>query len=154
MAQPKILLPYNFTRQDRKALDFAIQTFAHQKAAEVTLFNVYTPVPEMNAASNPVLEKMAANLRYLSQVIRERNEVLEKEMIRLVDGGFLDGQVRVLYRPRKKEIATEIVDAAWETKCNLVVLNRRPGKVGRFFTGSIFSKVVAALSGVTVCVVS
>lgn len=154
MATQNLLLPYNFTHQDQKALDFVIQTFASQEHFEITLFNVYTPVPEINSAQNPILEKMKANLLYLSQVIMERKEALEHARQHLVSHGFADGHVQAVYRPRKKEIAAEIVGAALENKSTLVVLSRRPGKVSRFFTGSIFSKVVPSLKGVTICIVS
>jgi hypothetical protein len=33
-------------------------------------------------------------------------------------------------------------------------MNRKPGKVTRFFTGSVFNKVVSALKDKTVCIVS
>lgn len=39
MASEKILLPYNFTGYDQRALDFVIRTFSHLKDVEVTLFH-------------------------------------------------------------------------------------------------------------------
>jgi len=48
MASEKILLPYNFTGYDQRALDFVIRTFSHLKDVEVTLFHTDTPVPEID----------------------------------------------------------------------------------------------------------
>lgn len=38
MAGKKLLLPYNFTDYDKKALDFVVRIFAPLKDAEITLF--------------------------------------------------------------------------------------------------------------------
>jgi len=72
----------------------------------------------------------------------------------LVQNGFTENQVSYLYKPRKKDIIGEIVDIATQDNFNIVVMNRKPGKVTRFFTGSVFSKVVSALKDKTVCIVS
>jgi len=45
MARQKILLPYNFTQNDRKALNFVIRTFPKGTEVEITLFNAYIPAP-------------------------------------------------------------------------------------------------------------
>ena len=42
MAIQKILLPYNFTSLDQKALDFVINVFSHLKDTEITILNAYT----------------------------------------------------------------------------------------------------------------
>jgi hypothetical protein len=54
MATQKLLLPYNFTRLDQRALDFVINTFGKQEEIEVTVFNAYTPVPEIETADSSV----------------------------------------------------------------------------------------------------
>lgn len=48
MATQKILVTYNFTSYDQKALDFVIRTFVHLKDVEITLLNVYTPTIWLN----------------------------------------------------------------------------------------------------------
>ncbi len=47
MATQKILLPYNFTTLDQKALAFTTSTFGHLKEVEITLFCAYTPFPKL-----------------------------------------------------------------------------------------------------------
>ena len=71
-----------------------------------------------------------------------------------MQNGFAENQVSYLYKPRKKDMIGEIVDIATKDNFNIVVMNRKPGKVTRFFTGSVFNKVVSALKGKTVCIVS
>ena len=54
----RILLPYNFTDLDKKALEFVSQTFSHVQGVQVTLFNVYTTVPDITMKDSPVMKKM------------------------------------------------------------------------------------------------
>lgn len=72
MATQKILLPYNFTSHDKKALDFVILNFANRKDVEITLFNAYMPLPEIDMRASPIMEKVTSNLHYLSQRIGEQ----------------------------------------------------------------------------------
>jgi nucleotide-binding universal stress UspA family protein len=154
MATQKILVTYNFTSYDQKALDFVTRTFAHLKDVEVTLLNLYTPVTKIESRESPVMAKFQRNLDYLSQKVKEQEEGLKEARQYLVQNGFTENQVSYLYKPRKKDIVGEIVDIATKDNFNIVVMNRKPGKVTRFFTGSVFNKVVSALKDKTVCIVS
>jgi nucleotide-binding universal stress UspA family protein len=154
MATQKILVTYNFTSYDQKALDFVIRTFVHLKDVEVTLLNIYTPVPKIESRESPVMAKFQRNLDYLAQKVKEQEAGLQEARQYLVQNGFTENQVSYLYKPRKKDIIGEIVDIATKDNFNIVVMNRKPGKVTRFFTGSVFSKVVSALKDKTVCIVS
>ena len=154
MATQKILITYNFTSYDQKALDFVTRTFAHLKDVEVTLLNIYTPVTKIELRESPVMAKFQRNLDYLNQKVKEQEEGLKEARQYLVQNGFNENQVSYLYKPRKKDIIGEIVDIATQDNFNIVVMNRKPGKVTRFFTGSVFNKVVSALKDKTVCIVS
>ena len=154
MATQKLLLPYNFTRFDQKALDFVISTFGKLEEVEVTVFNAYTPVPEIETADSSVTGRLKGSLSYLSQKITEQEVELKTIKQKLVDNGFADGRVHTVFQPRKKEVANEIIDIATNNKFDVIVIGHKPGKATRFFTGSRHSKVIAALKGVTVCVVS
>ncbi len=154
MATQKILVTYNFTSYDQKALDFVIRTFVHLKDVKVTLLNIYTPVPKIESRESPVMAKFQRNLDYLTQKVKEQEAGLQEARQYLVQNGFTENQVSYIYKPRKKDIIGEIVDIATQDNFNIVVMNRKPGKVTRFFTGSVFSKVVSALKDKTVCIVS
>lgn len=154
MAIQKILVTYNFTSYDQKALDFVIRTFVHLKDVEVTLLNVYTPVPEIEMRQSPVMAKFQKNLDYLTQKVKEQETGLKEARQYLVQSGFPENQVSYIYKPRKKDVIGEIVDIATKDNFNIVVMNRKPGKVTRFFTGSVFNKVVSALKDKIVCIVS
>ena len=154
MTNRKVLLPYNFTRSDQKALDFVICTFAKESGVEITLFNSYIPLPDFKASKSTVMERTAESLRYLSQKIKEQENELKGVKLKLLQSGFSEKQIRYIYSPRKKDIASDIVCLATEGKFDLIVLNRVPGKVTRYFTRSIFIKAINALKGITVCIVS
>jgi nucleotide-binding universal stress UspA family protein len=154
MASQKILLPYNFTSYDEKALDFVIRTFAHLKDTEITLFNAHISVPAIELKESPVMEKMRGNLIYLSQQVKEQEGALNKARDKMIQSGFSEKQIRCMFKPRLKDVASEIIKLATKEHFDLVVMNHKPGAIKQFFTGSVHGKVVAALKDTTVCIVS
>ena len=154
MDTPKILLPYNFTSYDKKALDFVCQTFSDKKGAEVTLFNAYTPAPTIEMRGSPIMEQMKDNLSYLSQRVKEQEDALHVIKNHLLGKGFSEDNIDIVFEPKNRDVAGDIIDLAQEGQFNVVVLNRKPGKIARFFAGSVSSKVVAALKNATICIVS
>ena len=154
MDTPKILLPYNFTSNDKKALDFVCRTFSDKKEAQVTLFNAYIPLPAVEMRGSPIMEQMKDTLSYLSLRAKEQEEALKTIKINLLSKGFSGNSIDIVFEPKKRDVAGDIIDLAQDGRFNVVVLNRRPGKIARFFAGSVSSKVVAALKNTTVCIVS
>ena len=151
---PKILFPYNFTSNDKKALDFICRTFSDKKEAQVTLFNAYIPLPAIEMRGSPIMEQMKDTLSYLSLRAKEQEEALKTIKINLLSKGFSENSIDIVFEPKKRDVAGDIIDLAQDGRFNVVVLNRRPGKIARFFAGSVSSKVVAALKNTTVCIVS
>jgi hypothetical protein len=111
VAIKKILLAYNFTRLDQKAVDFAIDTFAHLKDVEITIFNAYTPVPEIEAVDTSITGKLKSSMSYLTQQIAQREAELNEVRQMLLQGGYAEGQVNTEFRPRKRDIASEIIES-------------------------------------------
>ncbi len=154
MAQQKILLPYNFTQNDRKALDFIVRTFAKGDDVQITLFNAYIPVPEIDLQGSPVMQKLKGQLDQLSKKVYEQEHALKDAKQRLLQSGFSKDQVSHIFVPVKKDIASDIIDQVSKGNYDVVVLNRKPAKITRFFTRSVFLKVVEALKDATVCIVN
>jgi hypothetical protein len=154
MDEPKILLPYNFTSYDKKALDFVCRTFPDNKEAQVTLFHAYTPAPPIEMRGSPIMEQMKETLSYLSQRVNEQQDALQTIKSQLLGKGFSEDNIDIVFEPKNKDVASDIIDLAQKGRFNVVVLNRKPGKIVRFFAGSVSSKVVAALKNATVCIVS
>ena len=154
MSAQKILVPYNFTNEDRKALDFVVSMFGPGKDVEITLFNSYIPVPEIEMYGAPIMTKLRDNLRYLSQKVTEQEGGLKKARRYLLDQGFSEQQVRHVFKPKIKDTAGEIIDLAKKEVFDVVVLSHKPGGVTRFLTGSTFGKVVNGLRKKTVCIIT
>jgi len=154
MAALKILLPYNFRSLDQKALAFANSTFGHLDEVEITLFHAYTPLPEIEADSTSVMGKLKGDLSYLSQKIMQQEAELKAVEEKLLQTGFSQNRLHTIFKPRKRDIAAEIIELVTNDNFNVVIINHKSGKASRFFTGSVFSKVVSALKDTTVCIVS
>ena len=150
----KILLPFNFTPNDHKAVDFVIQTFAHLGKVELTVLNAYTPVPDIETQDASVMGKLKGNLNYLGQKVMQQEAALNKVREKLIQGGFGESRVKTVFKARKKDVAAEIVALAAREHFDVIVINHKPGKATRFFTGNVFSKVVNAVKDITVCIVS
>jgi hypothetical protein len=93
-------------------------------------------------------------LSYLAQRINEQDDELKSIKNHLSGKGFSEDKIHIVFEPKQKDIAADIIDLAQNGRFNVVVLNRKPGKIARFFTGSVSGKVVAALKDATVCIVS
>lgn len=156
MAVQRVLLPYNFDDYDHRAMEFVIRMFAGIAEVEVVLFNAYTPAPDIAGRVHEaaILERLKHTLGQFSRRIREQESALHQARDHLVAHGFTSDQVRCVYKPRRSDIATEIVDLASAEPFDLIVINHRPGKATRFFTGSVSSKVIDALKDTAVCVVT
>jgi len=154
MTIQKILLPYNFTHIDKKAVDFVIDIFAHLKDIEITVFNAYTAVPEIETSASSVTGKLKGNLSYLTQKIAEQENELNEVQQKLIKGGFGASNIKTVFKPRKKDIAREIMELAMKDQYDVIVLNRKHAKVTRFFSGSVSHKITMSLKGPIVCVVS
>ena len=154
MAAQRILLPYNFSPNDQKSLDFIVKTFGRQEDADITIFHAFTPISEVESDDQSSTAKLKRRLSYLTQELTEREIALQELRAQLISSGFDRDRVRYIFKSRKKEIAAAIIDQVEEGGYDIIVLNHKPGKVTRFFTGSVFIKVVTALKDTTICVVS
>ena len=154
MAVQKLLVPYNFTSQDKKALNFIVNNFARGRDASVVLFHAYTALPEIKVSDSEVTSKLRENMSYLGQKISEQERELERARGYLVENGFPAENVKCVFKPRKKEVAAEILDYCRNEKADMIVLNRQSGGIKRFFTGNVFNKVVEGAKNITVSIVS
>ena len=154
MAKQKILLPYNFTEMDRKAVDFVIHTFNHQELIEITLLHIYTPLPAIETDSSTVMGRLTSSMQYLAKQVKEKEKGLEETKAYLLKNGFIDRQVNYIFRARAKQLADEINETARDGGFAMVVLNYRPYRITRLFTQSVHNKVISLLKDVTVCIVT
>ncbi len=154
MAIQKILLAYNFSSLDQKAAEFVTSAFAHIEAVEITVFHAFTPLPDIEAEASLVTGRLKGSLSYLSQQILQRENDLKAVTEYLARNGFAAERIHTVFRARKKDVATEIINLTRDTKFDAVVLNRKAARVTRFFSGSVSHKVIMTLKDTTVCIVS
>ena len=154
MAIQKILVAYNFTHLDQKAIEFVTSTFGHIEGVEITFFHAYTPIPEIETQASVVTGKLKSSLSYLSQQVMQRENDLKAITERLSKSELANSRIQTIFKPRKKDIASEIINLNRDTNFDAIVLNRKASRVTRFFSGSVSHKVVMTLKETTVCIVS
>lgn len=152
MATNKVLIPYNFTVNDRKSLAFAIDTFAHKETVKITLLNIYIPLPAIDMSASPELTKMKNGLAFLSQELKKKENGLKTAQAYLIENGFSEDQVDYVLKKKEVSIADDIVNMVLEEYYNVLVLSRQPAKVTRLFTRNVHDRALAILEAVTVCI--
>jgi hypothetical protein len=145
MAANKVLVPYNFTRNDEKAIDLVIQNFGQQPDSQITIFHVYTPIPNIETSDKTVMIRLSENLAYLRQKIYDLEPEIVKAKQRLVDAGFSADLVDYVFKPQAKDAAQDIIEHARKGRYTAIVMNQSPGKIRRFFTISVSKRVIKAL---------
>ncbi len=154
MATPAILIPYNFTKIDQKAIGFTVDTFGHRPITKITLFHIYIPLPQIETSSSTVMGRLSSSMHYLHSELKEKEEAIKQVRTTLLDKGFSELQVDYVFRPRSKQVAEEIIETAASGRYNVIVLSYRPYRITRSFVQSVHNKVIAALRDVTVCIVT
>ena len=144
----KILVPYNFTENDEKALQFLGEKYGKEKEIEITLFHAYTPVAEIDVVHNPIMEKMKSNLSYLRMQQEEKKQAMENGKQILIDHGMAEHSVECLFTPVKTDIASDIINLWKREAYDVVVLNRNPGNIVNYFTRSTSKRVSQYRGGV------
>ncbi len=72
MADLKVLVPYNYTKNDEKTLDFVTQRYSQTEDVTITLMHVYIPVPDVEVSDRTVMARLIENMAYLRQKIRTK----------------------------------------------------------------------------------
>ena len=142
-----ILIPYNFTGNDELAIDFVGQRYAKRKEVEITLFHVFTPVPEIDPRNNPIMDKVIQNTSYLRVQQDGEKQAMEAAKQALVNYGFAADHIHCIYRPVRHDIADDIIRLWKSGKFDVVVLNRNPGNIINYFSRSISKRVTRQVEG-------
>ncbi len=149
----KILLPYDFTSYNQKALDFVVETFGNQQDKHVTLFHAYAQLPEVDLKANPEMMKLRSPMISWSQELREKEAELHSIMRDLLQRGFQGEQLNCVFKQRQKTASDAIIKMVKNEGYHIVVLTRTPGKLLRLLDRGVSSRVISSLKDVTVCVV-
>ncbi len=154
METQKVLVPYNFTEIDQRALDFVVRTYGNREGGAITLLHIYVPLPKIDTESTTVMGRLTSSMHYLAGELNEKEKDLNKAKQYLLEGGFSETQVSYIFKPRSKQIADEIIEIVQNDRYDVVVLNCRPYRITRAFAQSVHNKVIASLRNVIVCIVT
>ena len=154
MASQKILIPYNFSDIDQKALDFAINTFKSREESRITLLHIYIPLPNIETDTSTVMGRLSSSMHFLTNELKGKEKAIQSTKSYLVEKGFSDAQVDFIFRPRTKNVADEIIDTANNGNYDVVILSYRPHRITRAFVQSVHNKVIASLKDRAVCIVT
>lgn len=153
MANLKILVPYNYTKNDEKTLDFITQRYGQTDDVIITLMHLYVPVPNVEVSDKTVMARLIENMAYLRQKIRDAEEAIVAAKKTLISAGFQEAYVHTVFKKQGKDVAQEIIDMVRQEQFSTVILNRQPSRITRFFTPSISKKVSRLLSDIDIITV-
>lgn len=143
----KILIPYNFTANDEKALEFAGKKYAGRNDVQITLFHAFPPIPDIDNLNSPIMNKVMLNTSFLRQQQDGQKNAMEAARQRLANYNINPDLIKCLYSPVRKDIADDIVQLCRAEAFDEVVLNRNPGSIINYFSRSISRKVIQYVSG-------
>ena len=154
MTARKILVPYNFTVDDRKALDFVVDAFGNRQDVRITLFHAYTPLPEIDVTASPELRKVMPGVQHLARELEEKQRGLAAARTYLMEHGVLGELIDTSFKKRQKGSAEEIIDAVRNGGFDVIVLSRKSKRLTALFERSIHRKLLVSLEKTTVCLAS
>lgn len=154
MAGKRILVPFNFTAYDERALHYVIRTFAGEKAVHVTLLHIYASLPDLDGYSNPVLGRLRSTMASMWREVREKEQDLKRVKEDLLENGFHEGQIDTVFKPRSKNIGREIVETAQSGKYDTVVITQKPGKATRAFTKKAHDALLSDLKDTEIVIIT
>ncbi len=153
MADLKVLVPYNYTKNDEKTLDFVTQRYSQTEDVTITLMHVYIPVPEVEVSDRTVMARLVENMAYLRQKIKDAEEAMSAAKRRLVAAGFDDARVHTVFKAQGKDVAQDVINLVRQDHFTTVILSRQPNRITRYFTSSTSKKVSRKLSDVDIITV-
>lgn len=153
-----VLVAMDESASSMKAVAFVVKTFAI--VCRVTLLSIMRPVDllcEMDASA--LKGYLTSHYPDYCRDVDERNEATLKAALsaarqHLIDAGFSEENVTVLFKTMITDVALEII----EESCNgydVIVLGRRGlSPVKGFFLGSVSQKVLSGAKGISVLIVN
>ena len=140
----EVIIPYNFTENDKKSIDFVINHYLDSLDVQLTLFHGYTPVPEINSQNNPIMDKMNRAVSHLRNQLKEQEEMLEGVKQNLIEKGFHHQNIKCKFVPLVEDIASDLTLLIKNEHYDAVVFNKTPGNIINYFTRSISGRVLKA----------
>ncbi|MFO7708206.1 MAG: universal stress protein [Desulfobacterales bacterium] len=153
-----VLLSIDESENSMKAVAFVAKMFAPE--CRVALLSVMRPVDLVCEMDTAALHGYLAahHPDYCREVDARKESALKSAQSaarrRLVDSGFSDENITVLYKTMRTDVAVEIIEES-RNGYDLIVLGRRGlSPVKGFFLGSVSQKVMNSAKDVSVLIVN
>lgn len=153
----KIIIAFDDSQNVIRAVKSVAAAF--RKDAQIVLFHAAMDTETLCKMNSPELTPyFKAQQSTFCTMEDKKKELVEHAMQRakqvLVDNGFASDHIQLKIEAIKNGIARDIIQAAQESGCDLVVLGRRGASgVKDFFFGNTTQKVLSAAKDVSILVV-
>lgn len=154
MPGKRILVPFNFSPYDERALHYVIRNYAGHRWAKVTLLHVYTPLPKLDGYTNPSVRRVKSTMATMWTEVREKEQELKKVLQDLLDSGFSHDQLDYVFRGSEKSIGDEIAQTCREGKYDTVVLSRKSGKASGILSRTVHDKLLNSLRNTEIVIIT
>jgi hypothetical protein len=154
MVGKRVLVPFNFTDYDERALHYVMRTFAGQERVFITLFHVYTPLPELDGYSSPSLARLKTTIASMWQELREKEMDLKRVKEDLVENDFHESQIDYQSKPGTKNIGAEIVEATRKGNYDIVIISQKPKKATRAFRRKVHDALLSELVNTEIVIIT
>ncbi|MDL2314415.1 universal stress protein [Desulfovibrio sp. OttesenSCG-928-C14] len=129
MSFTKILFPVDNSDYSRKAIEL-VASLTCKDRGEVTLLHVVPPIPAL--IGNPMHTRL-----------QEEMTAAAKEFLREFKAELEDEELDVKVMVRHGDAASEILEAAQEEGCEIIVMGARGlGSLAEMFLGSVSQKIL------------
>ncbi len=141
----KVIIPYNFSANDAKSMDFVTSNYLGREDVHLALFHGYQPVPVINSLNNPIMDKMNQATSHLRKQLNDQERMLAAVKQQLVAKGFRPQQIDCLFVALKEDLASDLIRLIINEKYDAVVLNKNPGNIINYFTRSLSGRIAKVL---------
>ncbi len=159
MNTKKILVPYNFTRQDEKVLNYVFSTYVDQKNIIITLLHLYTPLTKYSQlkrgkVSSPVVTTTGEKTgRKITSIMDKEYKFNNLKSI-FLEKGFHEENIDFSFAAKSKSISNDIVSKIKEEDYDVVILSYSSKKGRMFFVESIHERILNDLKDKIIIIVT
>jgi hypothetical protein len=158
MNRQKMLVPYNFTMQDEKALNYVMKTYGNEQDLEITLFHLYTPLAKYSqfytgSTTSPVLTTVGEKTGKKILTLKQKESDFNNLKNLFVENGFHEDRISLSFSAKEESVGESIIHKIGQDNYDIVVLSHAPRK-GRMFIGeNVHEKVLNGLKDKVVIIV-
>ncbi|MCF8104970.1 MAG: hypothetical protein K9K64_05765 [Desulfohalobiaceae bacterium] len=150
MLRKKILVLYNFSRQDERVLSYLVENYLGRESVRITLLHVYTALQKYTqlrrgAGEGPSFKGAGQKTGLRINEFRKKEDELQRIGHYLQDEGFLSGQIEPRFTPKVNSLAQDMVDIVRKEAFTTVLLSYVPVKAKYFLAERIEDKLLNKL---------